>query len=91
VVCDFRVVEALKQSAKRRKIPYQIEVLSKGGTDTSAIQRAGGGVPAGCISVPTRYIHSVTEMCNKRDVDAAIRLLAAFIEDAHEVPIDFQR
>jgi endoglucanase len=53
------------------------------------IQRAGGGVPAGCISVPTRYIHSVTEMCHKRDVEACTRLLAAFIEDAHEIPIDF--
>jgi len=91
VVCDYRIVEGLKTSARKRKIPHQIEVLSRGGTDTAAIQRAGGGVPAGCISVPTRYIHSVTEMCHQRDVEACIRLLAAFIEDAHEVPIDSHR
>lgn len=91
VVCDYRVVEGLKATARRRRIPHQIEVLSRGGTDTAAIQRAGGGVPSGCISVPTRYIHSVTEMCHQRDVEACIRLLAAFIEDAHEVPIDSHR
>jgi endoglucanase len=91
VVCDHRVVDALQQSARKRRIPYQIEVLARGGTDTAAIQRAGGGVPAGCISVPTRYIHSVTEMCHTKDIDASIRLLVAFMEDAHTVPIEFTR
>jgi endoglucanase len=89
VVCDHRVVAALERSAQKRRIAYQLEVLAKGGTDTAAIQRAGGGVPAGCISVPTRYVHSVTEMCHESDVDASIRLLAGFMEDAHTVPLDF--
>jgi endoglucanase len=91
VICDHRVVDALRSSARSRKIPFQIEVLTKGGTDTAAIQRAGVGVPAGCISVPTRYIHSVTEMCHERDIDASIRLLTAFMEDAHTIPIDFTK
>lgn len=89
VICDFRVVDALKKVAKARRIPHQIEVLTKGGTDTAAIQRAGGGVPAGCISIPTRYIHSVTEMCHSQDIESSIRLLTAFIEDSHQVPLDF--
>jgi endoglucanase len=91
VVCDHRVVEALRGCAKSRRIPFQMEVLTKGGTDTAAIQRAGVGVPAGCISIPTRYIHSVTEMCHETDIDASIRLLTAFMEDAHTVPIDFTK
>jgi endoglucanase len=88
VICDARVVDALRGTAARKKIPFQMEVLARGGTDTAAIQRAGGGVPSGCISVPTRYVHSVTEMCHRRDVQAAIDLLAAFLADAHRVPID---
>lgn len=91
VVCDHRVVESLKRVARSKRIPHQIEVLAKGGTDTAAIQRAGGGVPAGCISIPTRYIHSVTEMCHVRDVDASVKLLSAFIEEAETVPLDFKR
>lgn len=83
VVCNPKLVAALKRIAENRGIPYQMEVLTKGGTDTSAIQRAGKGAAAGCISIPTRYIHSVTEMCSKEDLQAAIDLLAAFVEEAH--------
>ena len=88
VICDPRIVDALRQTATKRKIPFQMEVLTKGGTDTAAIQRAGGGAPSGCISIPTRYVHSVTEMCHPKDVQASIDLLAAFLADAHRVSID---
>jgi endoglucanase len=88
VIADFRVVDALKSVAVRKKIPYQMEVLPKGGTDTAAIQRAGGGVPAGCISIPSRYVHSVIEMCHKKDIQASIDLLAAFLAEAEKVQID---
>ncbi|MGQ0721585.1 MAG: M42 family metallopeptidase [Candidatus Eiseniibacteriota bacterium] len=89
VVCDFRVVDALRETAEKRRIEYQMEVLTKGGTDTAAIQRAGRGVPAGCISIPCRYVHSVIEMCHKKDIQAAIDLLAAFLAVAHRVPLDY--
>jgi endoglucanase len=89
VVCDFRVVDALRDLAEKKRIPFQMEVLPKGGTDTSAIQRAGRGAPAGCISIPCRYVHSVIEMCHKKDVQAAVDLLAAFIAQADRVPIEF--
>jgi endoglucanase len=88
VICDPRVVDALRATALRNKIAHQMEVLTRGGTDTAAIQRAGGGVPSGCISIPTRYVHSVTEMCHQKDVQASIDLLAAFLADAHRVPSD---
>ena len=89
VISDHRIVDALRDLAVAKRIPYQMELLTKGGTDTAAIQRAGGGVPAGCISVPCRYVHSVIEMCHKKDIRASIDLLAAFITAAHAVPIDF--
>ncbi len=88
VICDFRVVDALKATAARKKITYQMEVLPKGGTDTAAIQRQGGGVPAGCISIPCRYVHSVIEACHRKDIQGSIDLLAAFLAEAHGVPLD---
>lgn len=88
VVSDFRVVEALRATAEKKRIPHQMEVLPKGGTDTAAIQRAGKGAPAGCISIPCRYVHSVIEMCHKKDIQASIDLLAAFIAGAHGVALD---
>lgn len=88
VICDARIIEALRATARARRIPFQMEVLPRGGTDTAAIQRAGGGVPSGCISIPSRYVHSVTEMCHRQDIQAAIDLLAAFLAAAHGVKID---
>ncbi|MCA9752741.1 MAG: M42 family metallopeptidase [Gemmatimonadetes bacterium] len=88
VISDFRVVDALRAIAQKKKIPYQMEVLTKGGTDTAAIQRAGGGVPAGCVSIPSRYVHSVIEMCHRKDIQASIDLLVAFLTEADKVPLD---
>ncbi|MCB1161058.1 M42 family peptidase, partial [bacterium] len=65
-----------------RKIPWQMEVLPAGGTDTAGIQRSGKGAAAGCISVPTRYVHSVIEMIHPTDVQASIDLMAALIEES---------
>ena len=89
VICDFRIVNTLRDLAEKKKIPFQMEVLTKGGTDTAAIQRAGRGVPAGCISIPCRYVHSVIEMCHRKDIQASINLLAAFLSEAHKAPLDF--
>jgi len=89
VVCDFRIVDALRTTAEKKKIPHQMEILPKGGTDTAAIQRAGQGAPAGCISIPCRYVHSVIEMCHKKDIQASIDLLAAFLADAHRLDLDY--
>ncbi|MBI4603285.1 MAG: M42 family metallopeptidase [Planctomycetes bacterium] len=83
VVCNARVVAHLKALAQEHGIPFQVEVLTRGGTDTAALQRSGKGAAVGCISIPTRYVHSVIEMCHKADIRAAIDLLRAFIESAH--------
>ena len=34
--------------------------------------------PTGLISIPTRYLHTPTEIVDLSDVDACVRLLAAF-------------
>ena len=42
---------------------------------------------AGCVSIPTRYVHSSVEACHPDDIDASIRLVAAFVERAAELAI----
>ncbi len=61
-------------------IPYQLEVLEKGGTDSGAIHLTNGGVPSGCISIPTRYIHTPCELCSASDLENAVRLTLGLIE-----------
>ncbi len=75
-ICDYRMVQFMKDVAKEKKIKYQLEVLPAGGTDTAGIQKhAIGGCIVGGISIPTRYLHQVIEMAHKEDIDNSINLL----------------
>lgn len=76
VISTPEVREALEASAKALGLPVQREIMLLGGTDTAALQRTGAGIAAGAISVPTRYIHSPSEMCAVSDVEAAAAVLA---------------
>ncbi|HEY3242680.1 MAG TPA: M20/M25/M40 family metallo-hydrolase [Phycisphaerae bacterium] len=67
--------------AKRQKIKHQLEVLPLGGTDACTVQRAGVGRPTITLSIPTRYIHTVSECVHRKDLDAAVNLLAAWLMD----------
>ena len=81
VICSGEVVAKLQKLAKEQKITAQNEILLYGGTDTSVLQAAGIGSYAGCISIPSRYIHSGVEMIDLRDVDACTDLATAFALD----------
>ena len=75
-ICDYRMVEYMKNIAQKHDIPFQLEILTGGGTDTSGIQRfTAGGSIAGAVSIPTRHIHQVIEMADKTDIRNAINLL----------------
>ncbi len=81
-VCDYRMVRFMKQVAKKKKIDYQLEVLTAGGTDTAAMQRhSNGGSIAGGISIPCRYLHQVIEMAHKKDIQDTIDLLTHCIQE----------
>jgi endoglucanase len=45
------------------------------------IHTAGAGRPTAVISVPCRYIHSPTAFLNRRDYDAALRLVMAALRE----------
>lgn len=84
MIADPRVVQWMIHTAEKIKIPYQREVLLIGGTDARAIQLTRAGVPAGCISIPVRYVHSPSEMVDYSDVQNAVKLLSALLR----TPID---
>ena len=82
VVCDYRMVDFMKKIANEYQIKHQFEILVAGGTDTAGIQRMSpGGAICGAVSIPTRHIHQVIEMCSKQDIDNSIELLRHCLED----------
>jgi tetrahedral aminopeptidase len=79
MLSDPRVVRWMVDTAEKAGLPYQLEVLEGGTTDARAIQLARAGVPSGCLSIPTRYIHSPSEMVDYTDVQNSVKLLVALI------------
>jgi putative aminopeptidase FrvX len=78
-----KLVEHFQRIADREGIPHQMEILPAGGTDAGGVQRLHGGIPAITLSVPCRYVHTPNEMVSESDVQAAIDLLARYLEEAH--------
>ena len=75
-ICDYRMVDYMKETAEKHQIKWQHEILPAGGTDTAGIQRMNeGGAIAGAVSIPTRHLHQSIEMAHKSDIDASIKLL----------------
>jgi endoglucanase len=79
VLCHPRVRQALEQAAVAAGVSFQREILERGGTDAGAIALTREGVPAGVVSLPTRYIHTPSEMADLRDIEGAVALLLAFL------------
>lgn len=78
-ISDRGLLEEFLDTAKKQKIPYQLEVLPMGGTDAGSMQRAGAGRKAFTLSIPCRYVHTPTETVHRKDVEAGIDLLAAWL------------
>lgn len=78
-IADKKLVSEIEQIAIAKDIPYQRTMLGAGGQDGAAAQQAAAGARAVGIVVGTRYIHTVTEMADKRDLEAARQMLTEYL------------
>ena len=81
VICAPAVRDRLVKLSQAQAIPYQMEVLTAGGTDSGAIHQSRGGVPSGVISIPCRYVHSAAETVDLQDMEAAVKMLVAYVNE----------
>ncbi|MDX8353677.1 M42 family metallopeptidase [Cognatiyoonia sp. IB215182] len=80
-IADKALVADIEALAIKKKIPYQRTMLASGGQDGAAAQQAAAGARAVGITVGTRYIHTVTEMIAKNDLQAALDILVAYLSE----------
>lgn len=80
MIAHAGLVRLMRRRAEAAGIEYQLEVLDGGSTDARAMQLAGPGSAAGCISIPCRYVHTPSETVDAGDVEGAIRLLVAVLQ-----------
>ena len=76
-----KIFELLVETAEAEGIEYSISASGRGtSTDADVLQISRAGIPTGVVSIPLRYMHSPVEMVDLRDVEATVKLLAAFGE-----------
>lgn len=85
IIVSPRVLRALERVAEEHGIPYQHKRPLLGGTDAGAIHTTRGGVLTGAVSVPCRYIHAPLSLLDLGDFEALVRLVRAFVLDAHRI------
>jgi endoglucanase len=79
------VIRRLLECAAKAGIPIQHESSSRySGTDTDVIFDVREGIPSALVSLPLRYMHSVVEMADLKDVEKVIALLATFVTSVTE-------
>ncbi|MHC1636115.1 MAG: M42 family metallopeptidase [Candidatus Methanospirareceae archaeon] len=84
IITPPSVLRWLKETASSHNIPYQLSVSEGGTTDATAIFLTKSGIPAGVVSVPTRYIHTPVEVLSLKDLDRCAELIARAIERVGE-------
>lgn len=75
VMVNPKLVRYLRQTAEQNAIPYQLKTRPGGGTDAGSIQFQNGGVVAGTVSLPARYIHSPAALIHPEDFGHTVDLL----------------
>ncbi|GAC1407062.1 MAG: M42 family metallopeptidase [Chloroflexota bacterium] len=77
-----RVSELLVAAAEAEGAPYQMDIYAGGSpTDGNVMQMSRSGIAVGVMSVPTRYLHTASEVLSTDDVDATVAILTRFIRD----------
>lgn len=85
VLCHSTIVNKeinrlLMESAKRLNISIQFEIaVGRTGTDADKIYYSDEGIPCALISIPLRYMHSPSEVCDFKDVENIINLISDFL------------
>jgi endoglucanase len=73
------VFDLLYGTAEEEQIASTVEVVTgRTHTDADAYHLSRAGIATGLVSIPTRYIHTPTELVSLDDVESAVQLLVAF-------------
>jgi len=80
-IAHKKLKDFVVEVAKELKIPYQLEIMTKGGTDAGRIHMSGSGVPTVGIALASRYIHSHTFMIHLDDYLNTVKLLTEVIKN----------
>ena len=72
---DEYLVDEMVRTCEENNIDYQRDVMDRGGTDASSMNRAYYGTRVAGISIVDRFPHSQSSIVSKHDIECAIDLV----------------
>ena len=80
-VYDMGFIDFARQTAEEKGLKVQLKQAFTGGTDAAHIQRSLAGVRVLGLSLPTRYIHSASNVALYEDFEQTCKLVVAMIRN----------
>lgn len=80
VIAHTGLLKALEDICEKENIPYQLDMISAGGTDSGELSKVEAGVMNLTLSIPSRYMHSHRTIIHEDDYQATVDLITRFIE-----------
>ncbi|MBI4670298.1 MAG: M20/M25/M40 family metallo-hydrolase [Chloroflexi bacterium] len=71
--------QVLIHAAHDAHVPYQALVSTRAGGDGTIVQATREGILTGALALPTRYLHTPSEMLDPRDLENALHLLGQLL------------
>lgn len=78
---DEYLVDKMIDCCEKNNIKYQRDIMDRGGTDASSINRSGYGVRVAGISIVDRFPHTQSSIVSKKDIENAIELIDRFTQE----------
>jgi putative aminopeptidase FrvX len=73
------VGDGLMATAAGHDLPFAIETGHETWSDADGLATVGDGIACGMVSIPLRYMHSAGEIAQLTDIEAAARLVEAYV------------
>lgn len=80
IIAHSGLLKELETICEDHHIPYTLELVSAGGTDSGELSKVEAGVMNLTVSLPSRYMHSHHTIIHEDDFNATVQLLVEFIK-----------
>lgn len=78
VIAHTGLLKKMESICQQLNLPYQLDVLVGGGTDSGELSKVNAGVVNMTLSIPSRYMHSHRTIICEDDLDATVKVLTEF-------------
>ncbi len=78
---DRELYKRAFEIAEKNNIPCQTKTVVAGGNDAGVIHKSAGGIKTIAVSLPCRYIHSGSSVCNSNDIESVEKLTRELLKD----------